>query len=873
MSAKGGSGDAGGCGGLGGGLSGVGWCVCGLECLCSGVSLVNPRKSMCIAVVVPCAGRGMSRSLSARVGRMDDVTWKGCWMCQNLGCCKKVLFLLVGSKKQMLIEAQMRLRFLGLGGLEGVCWSLRRHVFTGRCVSGASDGKLFETYTVLCTNVDYAELMWEEFVQAIQTFLADKANLDIATQKGKKTKPHVIPYCQFTKLIICYLGRTHNIYQRSMSPFHLTKEDHRHENLKFVPKGEVDEVFGMQIPKELITDNIRNAPYYNGYLEMVAKHDRKIAAEEGGKKNLAAKVDQSKKPATSKKLKTVPSKQSKPAPTKQPKPMQEKSTKPSPVKKAAKDGQAPVGGVGFRKPASGITQKLPIVEVTKEAPTGPPTQPKDDTSANIIYDTSSPTYAETGAETDKMNSEGDTEILNIGHGGSDPGKTPESRPPSERVLLEEDQARPNPGQSHMALVRSDPEPMHDDFVATVYPQVHESLKHPYKEHVHVENPLSSTGTLSSMKNLEAFTLGDQFLNDKSTEEDSRKTNMETKVESMVTVLIHQASSSVPPLYTLVIDLTPLKPMDEFLEATAKSRKRHHDNQDPPPPPLDSDQKAPSSSSKQMLVPQSEQPVKDVPIADDVNISYSEDTSTAHLSSIKTKAAWFKPVDSLAKSYKDPEENKLLSKTGDMGSCSKWYCKWIRKKKLTKADLEGIAYMTVKPFHTNNISLQFQMEECHWLLTDKIDLMNPEGHWVMPNVSKPLPLGGPPGDNERRSALLISKLKVTHYLDFGLEELVPSLWIKSEHDYDISAAYGITHWWFKRKEFYIQRHSVPSNRRAVQSQMRILNVTCLKTYERYGYTYLREIVLHKADYNEYKISKADFKNLHLNDFEDLYLLHP
>ncbi|GJX85864.1 hypothetical protein Tco_0336638 [Tanacetum coccineum] len=47
---------------------------------------------------------------------------------------------------------------------------------------------------------------------------------------------------------------------------------------------------------------------------------------------------------------------------------------------------------------------------------------------------------------------------------------------------------------------------------------------------------------------------------------------------------------------------------------------------------------------------------------------------------------------------------------------------------------------------------------------------------------------------------------------------------------------------------------------------------LKTYERYDYTFLKEIVLRRADYNEYKISEADFKNLHPNDFEDLYLLH-
>nr|GEU63381.1 retrovirus-related Pol polyprotein from transposon TNT 1-94 [Tanacetum cinerariifolium] len=41
---------------------------------------------------------------------------------------------------------------------------------------------------------------------------------------------------------------------------------------------------------------------------------------------------------------------------------------------------------------------------------------------------------------------------------------------------------------------------------------------------------------------------------------------------------------------------------------------------------------------------------------------------------------------------------------------------------------------------------------------------------------------------------------------------------------------------------------------------------------YGYTYLKEIVLRIADYKEYKILESDFKNLHPNDFEDMYLLH-
>ncbi|GKC61580.1 hypothetical protein Tco_1089178 [Tanacetum coccineum] len=256
---------------------------------------------------------------------------------------------------------------------------------------------------------------------------------------------------------------------------------------------------------------------------------------------------------------------------------------------------------------------------------------------------------------------------------------------------------------------------------------------------------------------------------------------------------------------------------------------------------------------------------------------SEDTNTAHLPNIKAKPNWLRPV---------PEEDRPTSPepdwTGNMSSFINWFCKRIGKKKPSKADLEGPAFKVVQPFHENIISLQFQIEEYHLLVTDQVDLVNHKGHRVVPNISKPLPLEVPPGqvtiqtqyffnmdleylvsgDKGRRSDLSISKLKVAQYLDFGLEELVPSLWIESEREYDISATYGISHWWFKRKEFYITRHSASSDRNADISHMRILSVVSLKTYERYGYTFLKE----------YKILKADFKNLHPNDFKDLYLLH-
>ncbi|GJS06256.1 hypothetical protein Tco_0363052 [Tanacetum coccineum] len=117
-----------------------------------------------------------------------------------------------------------------------------------------------------------------------------------------------------------------------------------------------------------------------------------------------------------------------------------------------------------------------------------------------------------------------------------------------------------------------------------------------------------------------------------------------------------------------------------------------------------------------------------------------------------------------------------------------------------------------------------------MLTDQVDLVNLEGHRLVPDYLVS-------GDKGRKSALSISKLKAAHYLDFRPEELVPSLWIESEREYDISVVY-----------------------------------VSLKTLKRYGYAYLKEIVLRRADYKEYKISEADFKNLHPNDFKDLYMLH-
>nr|GEV18376.1 hypothetical protein [Tanacetum cinerariifolium] len=79
-------------------------------------------------------------------------------------------------------------------------------------------------------------------------------------------------------------------------------------------------------------------------------------------------------------------------------------------------------------------------------------------------------------------------------------------------------------------------------------------------------------------------------------------------------------------------------------------------------------------------------------------------------------------------------------------------------------------------------------------------------------------------------------------------------------------------WFQRQRFYIDKHTSEGDRRAVRTHMRILSVVRIEVFSMYGYDYIKKIVLHRADLNEYIIAERDFKYLYPSDFEDMYLLN-
>nr|GEX83956.1 hypothetical protein [Tanacetum cinerariifolium] len=115
--------------------------------------------------------------------------------------------------------------------------------------------------------------------------------------------------------------------------------------------------------------------------------------------------------------------------------------------------------------------------------------------------------------------------------------------------------------------------MDEGFTATAYLKVQENLKLTVEEQVLLEEPASSSGTLSSLKHLSKdLSFGDLFFSDKPLEADNDKATAETEVKSMVIVTIQQDMSSIPPMTSLIIDLTsrPESPKDMALDEQAQS---------------------------------------------------------------------------------------------------------------------------------------------------------------------------------------------------------------------------------------------------------------------------------------------------------------
>nr|GEW83178.1 E-beta-farnesene synthase [Tanacetum cinerariifolium] len=597
---------------------------------------------------------------------------------------------------------------------------------------------------------------------------------------------------------------------------------------------------------------------------------------------------------------------------------------------------------------------------------------------------------QTGPDPDVQNEgqkETDADTLDEGQVGSNPDERSEGQAgPDTGITGNEEQSIPNhvvhagSDREHMNLnvTKVSPQPsteqLDEGFLATTYPKNQESLKLAVEEQVLLEEPASSSGTLSSLHHLSKdISFGDQFFSDKPLDVDK---NAKTKVESMVSIAVSEVVTDAidwamqAPLRNRIRDL-PEADMKEILhqrmwetesykihedhsllfealknsmnrdhseelaqdlaEARKKKRKRRESpktppgsppHQPPPPPPPTGPygpSKAPGASGSQVTPPPPPPPPppstsQDNPSKGSAASSPSKTAAFTEHQAWTTPDVMLRPFIPLTLADLDmdeamgPDKQAQLSDDKDIGSAhiptvnlrQDWW-KPLEKERVATPELAWSIPSSDAPVTLNNWasalasdylpppedSLLAQTGDMATFI-DCVDNFIPRN-----NVSKHLPLGGPPGQvtiqsdfffnkdleylryesKGNRHALLISKMKAAYYPDVGLEQMIPvQFWINEECKYDIAAMYGISHWWFQRQRFSIDRHTSEGDRNTVRTHMRILSVVLIELFSMYGYDYMKKIVFRRADLNEHIIAERDFKYLYPSDFKDLYLLN-
>ncbi|GJY47444.1 retrovirus-related pol polyprotein from transposon TNT 1-94 [Tanacetum coccineum] len=405
------------------------------------------------------------------------------------------------------------------------------------------------------------QILWGITHQSIQTFLTNWKNLATASRGKKKTALLLIPNVRFTKLIIHHLRTKHNIHPRTDSPLYYSQDENVLNTLRFVGK---DKEGGATESSKATKVTKPKAAKVTKPAGDSAPKKRKLVKETlddplPTKRSKAGLVGKRRKAKSQLRLIDEPSDEG--VPVEEPVHDDEEADLQRDLELSLKDQrertQGPARPVVLREPDSDKFQPLPKV--------CPPMPIESSTHAESPFMDAELNLTDSETESDEEASKINARNQEEGHAG--------------------------PNLEHMDLGTSDastqqkPEQIDEEFTITAYPNVQDNLKLPTEDQVILKEPASSTGTMSSLQNLEQdLSFTDQFFVEKPQEEEPWKTNVEAEVQSIVSAPIHQDTSSVPTMTTLVIDLTTMQSDSPLPTSTTTTSLITTTTTLPPPPP-------------------------------------------------------------------------------------------------------------------------------------------------------------------------------------------------------------------------------------------------------------------------------------------------
>ncbi|GJR12224.1 hypothetical protein Tco_0794876 [Tanacetum coccineum] len=152
-------------------------------------------------------------------------------------------------------------------------------------------------------NVDYAYLLWEDFVYQVENKNVKKSN--------------EMYYPRFTKVIVnFFMTKDQSIPRRNSVNWHYARDDYMFTTIKVVSRHEDTQLYGAILPNELTNEDIRNSESYKEYYAIASGAEPPKTKARVKKKQVGS--DMSKTPPTKGKRLKTSAKAAKTAKKKQP---------------------------------------------------------------------------------------------------------------------------------------------------------------------------------------------------------------------------------------------------------------------------------------------------------------------------------------------------------------------------------------------------------------------------------------------------------------------------------------------------------------------------------------------------------------------------
>ncbi|GKB99927.1 hypothetical protein Tco_0986064, partial [Tanacetum coccineum] len=355
----------------------------------------------------------------------------------------------------------------------------------------------------------------------------------------------------------------------------------------------------------------------------------------------------------------------------------------------------------------------------------------------------------------------------------------------------------------------------------------------------------------------------------------------TKVVSMVTIPIYQASSSVPLLLTPVIDILPPKLASSTTQAPIFTATTTITPTTLPPPPQ---QQSTTESELVEHVVALEKKLSDLEY-NNKNLDNTTQNLGSRVYTLELRDLPYKINEAVCKNVKEAVQIALQAPLRD------------RFRDFSKEDMKEIVHQRM--FDTGSYkslsehialyeALDASMERAQ---RDKLLAEKDKSRKRRRDDQDPPP---PPPNSDLKDTdsahLLKTKSHIPDAVNNWANALATTYQALAENSLLVKTGdiWTFMNWYCQNigkteltqadlegqayeVKFYIDRHTAELSRKVVRTHMRILSVVRINAHSRYGYDYLKDITLRRADHQEYMIAKKDFKNLYASDFEDLNLL--